>query len=145
MFIKSEGLHGIACPTMLDIALHFSVKDKLLELFMDTQSIPSNLSPCPWPRHSGDTVTAATSPHLSSKKGKRAAHAIIEPSLSTTIKESNEQRSWKQGTSYKYKLVKYLWRQKLLSSFFIFTSYNNQNGIKMWNDQNILYGHWENK
>lgn len=29
MFIKYEGLHGIACPTMLDIALHFSVKDNV--------------------------------------------------------------------------------------------------------------------
>lgn len=28
--------------------------------------IPSNLSPCPWPRHSGETAIAATSPHFSS-------------------------------------------------------------------------------
>lgn len=39
--------------------------------------IPSNLPPCPCPRLSGETEMAATSPHLSLKKGKRAAQAII--------------------------------------------------------------------
>lgn len=55
--------------------------------------IPSNLSPWPWPRHSSDTAIAATSPDLSSRKGKRAAHAMIEPSLSTTINDGNASRS----------------------------------------------------
>lgn len=57
-------------------------------------SIPSNLSPCPWPRQSGDTAIAATSPHFSSKKGKSAAQAIIWPSLSTTMKELNDWSSY---------------------------------------------------
>ena len=54
----------------------------------DTENLPSNLSPCPCPRHSGETAIAATSPHLFSKYGKSAAQAIICPSLSTTMNES---------------------------------------------------------
>lgn len=61
-----------------------------------SNSIPSNLSPCPWPRQSGDTAIQATSPHFSSKWGKRAAQAIMWPSLSTTMNESNVFNSYKQ-------------------------------------------------
>ena len=39
--------------------------------------VPSNLSPCPCPRQSGETAIAATSPHFSLKKGNRAAQAMI--------------------------------------------------------------------
>lgn len=64
--------------------------------------IPSNLSPCPCPRHSAETAMAAISPHLSSKKGKRAAHAMIWPSLSTTTNESNDSSSCNNKTGSRH-------------------------------------------
>lgn len=67
--------------------------------------IPSNLSPCPCPRQSEETAIAATSPHFSSRKGKRAAQAMIWPSLSTTVNESNDSRSCiKENDNQTYKI-----------------------------------------
>lgn len=54
-----------------------------------SKGLPSKVSPRPWPRHSGETAKAAISPLFSFGKGKSAAHAITEPSLSTTVNASS--------------------------------------------------------
>ena len=88
-------------------------------------SIPSNLSPCPCPRHSGETAMAATSPHFSSKKGKRAAQAIIWPSLSTTTKKSNALSSYEHKTRKTfsfYPKLNIITPNSGISSLFLFLS-----------------------
>jgi hypothetical protein len=57
--------------------------------FQAYNQLPSKLSPWPWPWHTGETANAATSPLSSSAYGKSAAHAMMDPSLSTTVYACN--------------------------------------------------------